>query len=356
MYPVKTPKKLIEVALPLDAINAEAALRKRKAPGGYPTTLHKWWAQRPVAAARAVIFAQMVNDPGYQQGGGFKFGVNKEKAAIERERLFKIIEDLVRWENTNNEEVLGRAREEIWRSWRETCALNKDHPQAAELFNPEKLPFFHDPFAGSGAIPLEAQRLGMESYASDLNPVAVTINKAMIEIPSKFAGRAPVGPEIAADKGSGRKATRDAFEDWSGAKGLAEDVRRYGAWMREEAEKRIGHLYPKIEVTAEMVAERPDLKPYLGEKLTVIAWLWARTVHSPNPAFSHAEVPLASTFILSSKSGKEVYVEPVVEGNSYRFSVKLGSPPESARNGTKAAGRSSNFFACFQIRRSVAII
>ncbi|MFC0708597.1 DUF1156 domain-containing protein [Azorhizophilus paspali] len=344
MYPVKTPKKLIEVALPLDAINAEAALRKRKAPGGYPTTLHKWWAQRPVAAARAVIFAQMVNDPGYQQGGGFKFGVNKEKAAIERERLFKIIEDLVRWENTNNEEVLGRAREEIWRSWRETCALNKDHPQAAELFNPEKLPFFHDPFAGSGAIPLEAQRLGMESYASDLNPVAVTINKAMIEIPSKFAGRAPVGPEIAADKGSGRKATRDAFEDWSGAKGLAEDVRRYGAWMREEAEKRIGHLYPKIEVTAEMVAERPDLKPYLGEKLTVIAWLWARTVHSPNPAFSHAEVPLASTFILSSKSGKEVYVEPVVEGNSYRFSVKLGSPPESARNGTKAAGRSSNFF------------
>ncbi|MEF2031703.1 DUF1156 domain-containing protein [Pseudomonas aeruginosa] len=334
MYPVKTPKKLIEVALPLDKINVAAA-REKSIRHGHPSTLHLWWARRPLAAARAVIFAQMVNDPGYQQGGGFKYGVNKEKAAIERERLFKIIEDLVQWENTNNEEVLSRAREEIWRSWRETCALNKDHPQAAELFNPDRLPGFHDPFAGGGALPLEAQRLGLESFASDLNPVAVTINKAMIEIPPKFAGRAPVGPEIAADKGSKKGATRDAFEDWSGAKGLAEDVRRYGAWMREEAEKRIGHLYPKIEVTAEMVAERPDLKPYLGEKLTVIAWLWARTVKSPNPAFSHAEVPLISSFILSSKVGKEAYVEPVVDGDSYRLTVKVGTPPESAGEGTK---------------------
>jgi len=141
-----------------------------------------------------VIFAQMVNDPGYQQGGGFRYGVNKEKAAIERERLFKIIEDLVQWENTNNEEVLERARAEIRRSWRETCELNKSHPQAAELFNPDKLPAFHDPFAGGGALPLEAQRLGLESYASDLNPVAVLINKAMIEIPPRFAGLPPVNP------------------------------------------------------------------------------------------------------------------------------------------------------------------
>lgn len=341
MYPVKTPKKLIEVALPLDKINVAAA-REKSIRHGHPSTLHLWWARRPLAAARAVIFAQMVNDPGYQQGGGFKYGVNKEKAAIERERLFKIIEDLVLWENTNNEEVLSRAREEIWRSWRETCALNKDHPQAAELFNPDKLPGFHDPFAGGGALPLEAQRLGLESYASDLNPVAVTINKAMIEIPPKFAGRAPVGPEIAVDKGSKKGATRDAFEDWSGAKGLAEDVRRYGAWMREEAEKRIGHLYPKIEVTAEIVAERPDLKPYLGEKLTVIAWLWARTVHSPNPAFSHAEVPLVSTFVLSSKTGKENYIKPVVHGDGYRFSVKFGEPPKAASEGT-AAGKRGGF-------------
>ncbi|HIQ43649.1 MAG TPA: DUF1156 domain-containing protein [Pseudomonas oleovorans] len=339
MYPIKTPKKLIEVALPLDAINAAAA-REKSIRHGHPSTLHLWWARRPLAAARAVIFAQMVNDPGFERHLGR--GVNKEKAAAERERLFKIIEELVQWENTNNEEVLERARAEIWKSWRETCELNKGHPQAAELFNPEKLPGFHDPFAGGGALPLEAQRLGLESYASDLNPVAVTINKAMIEIPPKFAGRAPVGPEIDADKGSKKRSTRDAFEDWSGAKGLAEDVRRYGAWMREQAQQRIGHLYPQIEVTAEMVAERPDLKSYLGEKLTVIAWLWTRTVKSPNPAFSHAEVPLASTFVLSSKVGKEAYVEPVMDGGSYRFTVKLGTPPESANNGTKLS-RGANF-------------
>ncbi|MDD3353124.1 DUF1156 domain-containing protein [Zoogloea sp.] len=304
MIPIKTPKKLIEVALPLDAINVAAA-REKSIRHGHPSTLHLWWARRPLAAARAVIFAQMVNDPGYERHLGR--GVNKEKAAIERERLFKIIEDLVLWENTNNEEVLARAREEIWKSWRETCALNKGHPQAAELFNPDKLPAFHDPFAGGGALPLEAQRLGLESYASDLNPVAVTINKAMIEIPPRFAGRAPVGPRIPGDKQG--KLT----EDWSGAKGLAEDVRRYGAWMRAEAEKRIGHLYPKIEVTAEMVAERPDLKPLLGQKLTVIAWLWARTVKSPNPAFSHVEVPLVTTYVISSKPGNGAYIEPIID-------------------------------------------
>lgn len=335
MTTIKTPKKLIEVALPLDAINVAAA-REKSIRHGHPSTLHLWWARRPLAAARAVIFAQMVNDPGYQQGGGFKYGVNKEKAEIERERLFKIIEDLVLWENTNNEEVLARARAEIVRSWRETCELNKAHQQAAELFNPNKLPGFHDPFAGGGALPLEAQRLGLESYASDLNPVAVTINKAMIEIPPKFAGRAPVGPKLAGDK-QGKLS-----EDWSGARGLAEDVRRYGAWMREQAQRRIGHLYPQIEVTAAMAAERPDLKPLLGQKLTVIAWIWVRTVKSPNPVFSHVEVPLASTFVLSSKAGKESYVEPMVEGDGYSFAVKPGLPPESATNGTKLT-RGANF-------------
>jgi len=341
MATIKTPKKLIEVALPLDAINAACA-REKSIRHGHPSTLHLWWARRPLAAARAVIFAQMVNDPGYQQGGGFKYGVNKEKAEIERERLFKIIEDLVLWENTNNEEVLGRARAEIVRSWRETCDLNKNHPQAAELFNPDKLPAFHDPFAGGGAIPLEAQRLGLESYASDLNPVAVTINKAMIEIPPKFAGRAPVGP---VPKLTGKKSdNHDAFEEWSGARGLAEDVRRYGAWMREEAEKRIGHLYPKIEVTEDMALERPDLKPLVGQKLTVIAWLWARTVNSPNPAFSHADVPLASTFVLSSKAGKEVYVQPLVDNDKYDFLVKMGTPPESIHAGTTAGKRAA--FIC----------
>jgi len=335
MYPIKTPKKLIEVALPLDAINVAAA-REKSIRHGHPSTLHLWWARRPLAAARAVIFAQMVNDPGYQQGGGFRYGVNKEKAEIERERLFKIIEDLVQWDNSNNEEVLARARAEIVRSWRETCDLNKAHPQATELFNADKLPGFHDPFAGGGALPLEAQRLGLESFASDLNPVAVTINKAMIEIPPKFTGSAPVGPRLAGDT-QGKLS-----EDWSGARGLAEDVRRYGALMREQALQRIGHLYPKVEVTSEMVAERPDLKPLQGQKLKVIAWLWARTVRSPNPAFSHADVPLASTFVLSSKSGKEAFVEPVVEGDSFHFRVKMGAPTEGAKNGTKLS-RGANF-------------
>ncbi|MGL6472999.1 DUF1156 domain-containing protein [Aeromonas caviae] len=343
MTPIKSPKKLIEVALPLDDINAAAA-REKSIRHGHPSTLHLWWARRPLAAARAVIFAQMVNDPGYQQGAGFKYGVNKQEAAKKREKLFNILRELVKWENTNNEAVLNQARAAIWESWREICDLNKDHPQAAELFNPEKLPGFHDPFAGGGALPLEAQRLGLESYASDLNPVAVTINKAMIEIPPKFAGREPVGPLPASDKLSKKKATKDAFEDWSGAKGLAEDVRRYGGWMREEALKRIGHLYPKVLVTEAMVTERPDLAPYLGDELTVIAWLWARTVKSPSPAFSHVDVPLASTFILSSKAGKEAYVEPVVQGDSYQFTVKVGTPPESAKGGTTAGKRAA--FIC----------
>lgn len=332
---IKTPKKLIEVALPLDAINAAAA-REKSIRHGHPSTLHLWWARRPLAAARAVLFAQMVNDPGYQQGAGFRYGVNKEKATLERERLFKIIEDLVQWESTNDEEVLERARAEIRRSWRETCELNKNHPQAAELFNPDKLPAFHDPFAGGGGLPLEAQRLGLESYASDLNPVSVTINKAMIEIPSRFAGLPPVGPRLDGDKQA------KLSEDWRGARGLAEDVLRYGAWMRDKAVQRIGHLYPKITVTPELVAERPDLKAIEGESLTVVAWLWARTVRSPNPAFSDAHVPLASTFVLSAKPGKEAYVEPEIEGSTYHFRVKVGIPPASAVEGTKLA-RGGNF-------------
>lgn len=334
MPAVKTTKKLIEVALPLDAINAAAA-HDKSIRHGHPSTLHLWWARRPLAAARAVIFAQMVNDPGYERR--YQRGMNKEAAARERERLFKIIEDLVKWENTTNEDVLERAREEIRKSWRETCKLNKDHPQAAELFDPDRLPAFPDPFAGGGALPLEAQRLGLEAWASDLNPVAVTINKAMIEIPPRFAGCSPVGPTP--------PSTKDALAlaEWKGAQGLAEDVRRYGHWMREEAQKRIGHLYPQVEITEAMAAERPDLQEYVGQKLTVIAWIWARTVKSPNPAFSHADVPLASTFVLSSKAGKEAWVQPVVEGDSYRFKVRMGIPPEEAKNGTKASGHGANF-------------
>ena len=211
----------------------------------------------------------------------------------ERARLFGILEELVLWENTTNEEVLERARTEIWQSWRRACAENAGHSRAADLFDRHTLPAFHDPFAGGGALPLEAQRLGLEAHASDLNPVAVLINKAMIEIPPKFAGRPPVNPESLGE-------LTVVAKTWRGAQGLAEDVRHYGRWMRDEAEKRIGHLYPPVEVISALVRERLDLKPYEGRQLTVIAWLWARTVKSPNPAFADVDVPLASTFYVSS--------------------------------------------------------
>ena len=333
MEHTKTRKKLIEVALPLDKINAASA-REKSISHGHPSTLHLWWARRPLAAARAVIFAQVVDDPSDLPE---EFAGEAEQKK-ERDRLFKIIEDLVLWENTTNDRVLDKARVEICKSWSRTCADNRNHPRAAELFDPEILPAFHDPFAGGGAIPLEAQRLGLESYASDLNPVAVLINKAMIEIPPKFAGRAPINPE----RNTGQVGISSV---WKGATGLAEDVRYYGKWMRDEAEKRIGHLYPKVEVTAEMAKERPDLARYVGRKLTVIGWLWARTVRSPNPAFAEVEVPLASTFILSKKKGKEAYVEAVIGDGKYHFTVKVGSPPEVAKRGTKSGG-SGSIFLC----------
>lgn len=333
---VKQKKKLIEVALPLEAINKASALEKGNPfLKGHPRNLHQWWARRPHAAARAVIFAQMVDDPSAHPD----IFPTEKKQEKERQRLFRIIEELAKWENTTNEEVLQKARDEIWQSWRYTCAENADHPHAKELFDRFKLPSFHDPFAGGGALPLEAQRLGLESYASDLNPVAVLINKALIEIPPKFAGKPPVNPDAQRQKVQMNKS-------WQGVQGLAEDVRYYGQWMRDEAEKRIGHLYPKVEVTVGMATERPDLKKYVGQKLTVIAWLWARTVRSPNPAFANVNVPLASTFMLSTKAGKEAYVEPMIESGGYRFTVKVGKPQdaEGAKLGTTAGKRAA--FKC----------
>ena len=368
---VRARKKLIEVALPLDAIN-KASAREKSIRHGHPSTLHLWWARRPLATARAVIFAQMVDDPSEyvdvllsdpkmrraakrrlrqrqaefesrpaaadgEAGGDSAPTLAEAAAELERERLFKLIEDLVQWENTTNEEVLERARTEIWQSWRRTCAENAGHPRARELFDRHNLPAFHDPFAGGGALPLEAQRLGLEAHASDLNPVAVLINKAMIEIPPRFVGHPPVNPEARSDAVLVASA-------WRRAQGLADDIRYYGKWMREEAAKRIGKLYPRIAVTKEMVRERPDLACYVRRELTVIAWLWARTVKSPNPAFADVEVPLVSTFMLLTKKGKEAYVEPVIEGRGYRFTVKIGAPPDSdsAKAGTKLS-RGANF-------------
>jgi putative DNA methylase len=212
-----------------------------------------------------------------------------------------------------------------------------DHPQAKELFDRYTLPAFYDPFAGGGTLPLEAQRLGLKSYASDLNPVAVLITKSLIEIPQRFAGIAPVNSDA--------RSKRDLIDrEWFGVEGLAEDIRHFGKWMWDQADKKIGHLYPKVQVTAEIAEGRPDLKPLIGQSLTVIAWLWARTVKSPNPAFAETYVPLATTFILSSKVGRESYVEPIVEGDHYRFAVKIGRPKDvQTTRGTKSGGSGSSF-------------
>lgn len=326
-------KKLIEVALPLEAIN-KASVRENFIYRGNPSAIHKWWAQRPLAAARAVIFAQMVDDPSAHTDI-FRTEKAQEK---ERARLFKIIEELVQWGNTNNEEVLERARAEIWQSWRSACAENVDHPRAKELFDRYKLPGFHDPFAGGGTLPLEAQRLGLETHASDLNPVAVLITKALIEIVPKFMGAPPVNP-------ASRSAKTLAEAQWRGAEGLANDVRYYGNWMRREADCRIGHFYPKIQITAEIAEVRPDLKHMVGQELTVISWLWARTVKSPNPAFGNVDVPLASTFMLSTKPGKEVFVEPLISSSGYQLRVSVGKPKniDAAKRGTKSASSGSSF-------------
>ena len=324
-------KKLIEVALPLEAINVASA-REKSIRHGHPSTLHLWWARRPLAAARAVIFAQMVDDPS-SHPDIFKTEKAQDK---ERQRLFHIIEELVKWESTTNETVLQQARDEIWQSWRYTCSENVDNLNAKELFDKNRLPAFHDPFAGGGALPLEAQRLGLESFASDLNPVAVTINKAMIEIPSRFNSMPPVNPKS--------RDNQAHSGSWKHAQGLAEDVRYYGQWMRDEADKRLGNLYPSVDISSDMVKKRPDLEKYSGQKLTVIAWLWAHTVRSPNPAFANIYVPLAGTFLLSSKAGRETYVIPQVGKDNYILDVQIGDLKEAAKakNGTKLS-RGSNF-------------
>lgn len=279
-------KKLIEVALPLEAINAEAA-REKSIRHGHPSTLHLWWARRPLAAARAVIWSSLVDDPSAHPD----LYPTEEAQNAERQRLFGILEKLVKWENSNDPEVLAAAKAEILRS-------TNNNP-----------PALLDPFAGGGAIPLEAQRLGLEAHAHDLNPVAVMINKAMIEIPPRFAGQAPVNPSS--------RTRLDGAAGWQGAQGLAADVQYYGEWMKREAFRRIGHLYPKVKVPHELG----------GGEATVIAWIWARTVKCPNPACG-CEMPLASTFVLSKKKGKEAWVKPITEGTSVRFEVQYGKCPK----------------------------
>ncbi len=327
-------KKLIEVSLPLKAINA-ASSREKSIRHGHPSTLHLWWARRPLAACRAVLFAQLVDDP---SAWPEEFPTEKAQAR-ERKRLHGIIEEMVPWKATHDEHIIGKARFEIARSLareRGDAAPDENDSRAVLDYLARHAPPVCDPFCGGGSIPLEAQRLGLRAHGSDLNPVAVLVSKATCEIPPKFAGQEPVHPDV------------DGAGGWAGASGLAEDVRRYGKWMRDEAESRIGKLYPKVRVTDAMASERDDLRPYAGKDLTVIAWLWARTVASPDPMMRGAHVPLVSSFVLSSKKDKQAIVVPIIDHGSgtYRFSVKTSgiSPDEYARSrkGTKA-GRGSNF-------------
>lgn len=370
MSDTKYRKKLIEVALPLDAIN-KASAREKSIRHGHPSTLHLWWARRPLAACRAVLFASLVNDPDDDP----MYGHDEQVAATERAKLFDLIEDLVLWENSNNSEVINRARLEIARS----IAANKVadgelrddtqlvaaapalpeeqakylpdppaeytphdlrfkmpgvRPEQVNHFLAHYAPPVLDPFAGGGSIPLEAQRLGLRAYASDLNPVPVLINKALIEIPPKFANVPPVNP----DAKKGKLKTKQ----WHGAEGLAEDVRYYGKWMQDEAEKRIGHLYPKVEVTQPMVDDgRPDLQPFVGKELTVMAYLWARTVSSPDPAFQEVMTPIASTFLVSRKKGNEAWVEPHIDRNlrCIKYQVHKGLPPKARFDEIKAGSK-----------------
>jgi len=289
-------KKLIEVALPLEAINRESA-REKSIRHGHPSTLHLWWARRPLAAVRAVLWSSLVDDPSAHPD---RFPT-EEAQEEERQRLFRILEELVKWENSNNETVLGPARAEILRS----CD--------------GELPAILDPFCGGGTIPLEAQRLGLPAYGGDLNPVAVLISKAMVEIPPRFAGRPPVHPsEGDADLG---------MRTWERAQGLADDIRYYGKWMRDRAFERIGHLYPKVTLPAEKG----------GGEATVIAWIWARTVESPDPSWN-GHVPLVRSWVLRKAKGKKpvVWIEPIVdrETQTIRYEIREGGePPDGSVSG-----------------------
>lgn len=285
-------KKLIEVALPLDDIN-KACVREKSIRHGHPSTLHLWWARRPLAAARAVLFSQMVDDPSSNPD------LQGDEVQLERERLFDIIKDLIQWKNSDNQDVLNSAREEILKSWRRNCEETGDDPST--------LPPFFDPFAGGGAIPLEAQRLGFNVISSDLNPIAVLINRAMVEIPPQVAGLPPVNPES-------EKALPELYADLSG---LSEDVLYYGEWMRKEAFSKVGHLYPEVELPEE----------YGGGHTAVIAWLWTRTVPCPNPS-CQCELPLVRSFELSSKKGKRAWVRTSVDQSQspprVEFDVEMG--------------------------------
>ncbi|MCY3801424.1 MAG: DUF1156 domain-containing protein [Chloroflexi bacterium] len=327
-------RKLIEVDLPLDAINAESAREKSGAKPGHPATLHPWWARRPLAACRAVIFASLVDDP---SSCPEEFPT-EEAQRVERDRLHGIITRLVRWESTDESRpearhLLAQARYEIARSVArargETAPT--DPADVLRYLRDEAKPIY-DPFCGGGSIPLEAQRLGLRAMGSDLNPVAVLITKALIELPPKFRDQPPVNPEANRAGMTVGKGRKQRHVPWRGTAGLANDIRYYGRWMRDEAFRRIGHLYPK--------AKLPD-----GSEATVIAWLWARTIPCPNPACG-VRMPLMKTFQLSKKKGNEHWTRPVVDRDSNTISFVVQDNNGGVPKGGTVSKKGAICIAC----------
>lgn len=303
MSKIKSPKKLIEVALPLDDIN-NASGKEKSVRHGHPSTLHLWWARRPLAAARAILFAQMVNDPGGERG--FYAGKTKQQADKEREELFEIIRELVKWENTNNEEVLAKARAAIKNSWEETCLLNKGNPD----FNPNELPAFHDPFAGGGTIPLEAKRLGFKSYATDLNPIPILLNRCMIEVIGRFDIDAPVS-----------NSDNELFNN-PDISAVKSDVKFYAYKVLEQAKKLIGDNYPEVEIP----------QTHGGGKGKVLTWLWCRTVKSPNPMANGKHTPLIKGPLIADKKGRYIWLDQSIDQNGeLKFEIKESSQKPSVK-------------------------
>lgn len=333
-------KKLIEVSLPLELISRQSE-KETKIHVGKISNLHAWWSRKPLTSVRAILFASLVDDPSEYLSNNSSI----DAIHIERERLFGIIEDLAKWENTNNEEVLDKAKLEIARSV--ARHLNAEPPvgkEAVREFLATRAPAILDPFAGGGSIPLEAQRLGLRSYASDLNPVAVLINKALIEIPSRLTNMTPVHPPEngSADLENSKKRKKNRLQpslwtsEWKGSQGLEEDVRYYGKWMRDEAFRRIGNLYPKAKITKALLDRRPELKAqnlHEGNEIDIISWIWARTVECPNPICKF-HTPLVNKFWVSTHKNNIAWVNPVAKDGKFEYVVEVngGEPPAGTVN------------------------
>jgi putative DNA methylase len=262
-------KKLIEVSLPLDIINDASAYDKMPGIGAHPKGIHHWWARLPLPSARAILFASLVDDPSEHPD---KFPTESEQE-VERNRLFDIIRDLTRKKIHLKGEVFERAYQEILAS-----------------ADGNKVPTVHDPFSGGGSIPLEGLRLGLNVFASDLNPIPVLINKAMLEVIPKYWNKPPINQKAIVEKSK---------LGWTNVVGFCNDILHYGNVVLENSKNKLQNYYPTY-IT-------PNKEEY-----KVVAWLWSRTIRCPNPACG-CQLPLIRSFQLSKKEKNKVFAEPIIE-------------------------------------------